>query len=363
MKKTLCLLLTGLALILLQVQIQAGSQDEGAAAARHYPIHSWDRPRPPIVDPGTASTQEQPGKPPSDAIVLFDGKDLSAWRATDGGAAKWVIKDAAMESVRGSGYVRTLRAFGDCQLHIEWATPSRVEGRSQGRGNSGVFLMGLYEVQVLDSFDNDTYPDGQAAAVYGQYPPQVNASRGPGQWQSYDIIFHRPHFDADGKLVRPARMTVLHNGVLVQDNVEVLGPTTWMNRPPYKAHGDRLPLALQDHGNPVRFRNVWIRELPARSTEDRDKDLEIALGPAQLDAYVGQYRSNGLRIEITKEGDTLMAQFAGGPSRPIYPRTETLFFSKQVGIEFEFTRGADGVAQEVLIKHGPDRIGPAKRAQ
>jgi len=362
MKKTLCLFLAALALVLLVSQIQAGCQDEGAAAARQYRIHSWDRPRPPIVDPGTASAPEQPGRPPADAIVLFDGQNLDAWRATDGGPAKWVIKDQAMESVRGSGYVRTLRAFGDCQLHIEWATPSKVEGRSQGRGNSGVFLMGLYEVQVLDSFNNDTYPDGQAAAIYGQYPPQVNASRGPGQWQAYDIVFHRPHFDDEGKMTRAARITVLHNGVLVQDNVEILGPTTWMNRPPYKAHSDKLPLSLQDHGNPVRFRNVWIRELPARPVADRDRDLEIVLGPTQLDKYVGQYGAQGLRVTITREGDNLVAQFAG-PARPIYPRTETLFFSKEIGIEFEFTPAADGSIQEVTVKHGEDRMGPAKRTQ
>jgi Domain of Unknown Function (DUF1080) len=146
-------------------------------------------------------------------------------------------------------------------LHVEFAEPAPPKGESQERGNSGVFLMGLYEIQVLDSYENKTYADGQASAVYGQYPPLVNASRPPGQWQSYDIVFHGPRFDKEGKLMRAARATVLHDGVLVQDNVELSGPTAHGQRPPYKAHPEKLPLALQDHGDPVRYRNIWIREL------------------------------------------------------------------------------------------------------
>src|SRR5579859_7877349 len=161
------------------------------------------------------------------------------------------------------GELRTKEAFGDCQLHVEFREPVPPHGESQERGNSGVFLMGLYEVQVLDSYDNRTYADGQASAIYGQYPPQVNAARPPGEWQWYDIVFHGPRFDSSGKLLRPARFTVLHNGVLVQDNVELTGPTANGRRPPYKPTPEKLPLALQDHGNPVRFRNVWIRELKA----------------------------------------------------------------------------------------------------
>jgi hypothetical protein len=156
------------------------------------------------------------------------------------------------------------RAFGDVQLHIEWATPSPARGSGQARGNSGVFLMGRYEVQVLDSYQNRTYPDGQAAAIYGQYPPLVNASRPPGEWQTYDIVFRRPRFDANGALVSPARMTVFHNGVLVQDDVELTGPSGHQSRPPYERHADRLPIRLQDHGDPVRFRYIWVRELPER---------------------------------------------------------------------------------------------------
>jgi 3-keto-disaccharide hydrolase len=222
-----------------------------------------DRPLPPVIEAGTESTQDIPGRPPSDAVVLFGGKDkdLSQWAGEDGQPAKWKVANGSMEVVPHSGFLRTRQSFGDCQLHVEFAEPVPPVGADQGRGNSGVFLMGLYEIQVLDSYQNKTYADGQASAVYGQFPPQVNASRAPGQWQTYDIIFHGPRFDKAGAVLRPARLTVLHNGVLVQDNVELSGPTAHHERPPYKPSADKLPLSLQDHGNPVRFRNIWIREL------------------------------------------------------------------------------------------------------
>ena len=227
-----------------------------------------DRPVPTVIVPGTASTHRvrralaySPGRPPSDAVVLFDGKDLSQWTTDDGQPAKWKVADGVMEVVPHSGLIHTRQPFGDCQLHVEFAEPVPPVGEGQERGNSGVFLMGLYEIQVLDSYQSKTYADGQASAVYAQFPPQVNASRPPGQWQAYDIIFHGPRFDKDGKVSRPARVTVLHNGVLVQDNVEPSGPTGHHVRPPYKPTPDKLPLSLQDHGNPVRFRNIWIREL------------------------------------------------------------------------------------------------------
>jgi hypothetical protein len=226
-----------------------------------WKIHDPNRPLPAVVDPGISSTQDSAGRPPSDAVVLFDGKDLSKWAHKDGSPAKWKVEGGYLETVPKTGYIYTREAFGDCQLHVEFAEPVPPKGESQGRGNSGVFLMGLYEIQVLDSYENRTYADGQAAAVYGQYPPLVNASRPPGQWQSYDIVFHAPRLDKTGKLLRPARVTVLHNGVLVQDNVELSGPTAHGARPPYSPQPEKLPLALQDHSNPIRFRNIWIREL------------------------------------------------------------------------------------------------------
>jgi hypothetical protein len=199
--------------------------------------------------------------------VLFDGSEESFkanWTDTKGNPSQWKIVDGAMESVKRAGYIQTRQNFGSCQLHVEWAAPANVAGEGQGRGNSGVFLMNQYEVQVLDSYENQTYADGQAGALYGRSKPLVNACRKPGKWQSYDIIFHRPVFDENGKVVRRATFTVFHNGVLIQDHVVLSGGTGWMGphaASEYKAHADKLPIAFQDHGNPVRFRNVWIREL------------------------------------------------------------------------------------------------------
>ena len=223
-----------------------------------WPIHSLDRPQPPVVTPAPV---DWPGAAPADAVALFDGTDLSQWEADSGRPAGWTVGSGYMEIAAGSGSIHTKRRFGDCQLHVEWMAPVPPHGDGRERGNSSVYLMIRYEVQVLDSYDNTTYPDGQAAAVYGQYPPLVNASRPPGVWQSYDIVFHRPRFNARGKLLMPARLTVLHNGVLVQDDVVLSGPTAHQRRPPYTAHADSLPLLLQDHGNPVRYRNIWIRSL------------------------------------------------------------------------------------------------------
>jgi len=209
----------------------------------------WTEPK--IVDPGDGR------RAPADAIVLFDGTDLSKeWEGGEG----WIISDG-VATIGGKGGVTSKRAFGDCQLHIEWASPEKVQGTGQGRGNSGVYLMGKYEVQILDSFENATYFDGQAASIYKQSPPLVNASRKPGEWQTYDIIFKAPKFADDGKLLEPAYVTVLHNGVLVQNHFQLEGGTFFDRPPAYVPHAAKLPLSLQNHGNPVRFRNIWIREL------------------------------------------------------------------------------------------------------
>lgn len=197
-----------------------------------------------------------PGPPPADAIVLFDGKDLSKWKG-DAGEAKWVVRDGYAE-VNGTGSIMTKEEFGDVQLHVEWAAPAKVQGNGQERGNSGVYLQGRYEIQVLDSYGNKTYPDGQAGAFYGNFPPLVNASKKPGEWQTYDIIFHPAKAGADGKKVEPGSFTVLHNGILVQDHVPVKGSTT---AAAFTGVTEKGPLVLQDHGNPVRYRNIWIRRL------------------------------------------------------------------------------------------------------
>jgi Domain of Unknown Function (DUF1080) len=230
-------------------------------------VHETDttkQPLPAVVTPGPVGVV---GAAPSDAIVLFDGSEKALtdnWTNTEGGPSGWKVVDGALESVKKAGYIQTKQKFGSCQVHVEWASPASVQGDGQGRGNSGVFLMNNYEVQVLDSYNNPTYADGQAGALYGRKKPLVNASRKPGEWQTYDIIFHRPLFDEAGKLTRRATFTVLHNGVLVQDHTVLSGGTGWKGphaASEYKAHPDKLPFAMQDHGNPVRFRNIWIREL------------------------------------------------------------------------------------------------------
>jgi 3-keto-disaccharide hydrolase len=214
----------------------------------------WE-PVPRVVTPGRGNAA------PSDALVLFDGKDLSEWESVKGGPVKWAIGGAAFTVSKGTGDIRTKRAFGDCQLHIEWRTPVGVAGEGQDRGNSGVYLQGRYEVQVLDSYNNATYVNGQAASIYKQYIPLVNASRKPGEWQTYDIYFRAPRFSEDGILDKPAYITVLHNGVLVQDHVEIQGGTVYRGPPSYAKHNAKEPLMLQDHNNPVSYRNIWIREL------------------------------------------------------------------------------------------------------
>ncbi len=234
-------------------------------------VHDPDRPHPTVIDPGPASASPIPR--PSDAIALFDGKSLAGWRGRSGDAG-WTVRDGYFE-VSGSGNIQTRESFGDCQLHVEWATPAKVNGDSQGRGNSGVYLMGRYEVQILDSYDNVTYADGQAAAHYGQQPPLVNACRKPGEWQTYDIIFRAPRFADDGTVLAKARVTVIHNGVLVQDNAEYLGASNHRKLPAYRKHG-KAPIQLQDHGNPIRFRNLWIRPLEDTKEAARKATKEAA---------------------------------------------------------------------------------------
>lgn len=225
-----------------------------------WEVHDLERPQPRKVDTGKSS--QMPAAPPSDAVVLFDGTSLSGWESqSDGKPAAWKVENGYFEVVPGAGGIRTKQGFGDVQLHIEWASPNPSRGEGQDNGNSGIFLMDSYEVQVLNSYGNKTYPDGQASAVYGQYPPLVNATRPPGEWQVYDIIFRAPRFKDDGSLATPATVTVLHNGVLVQNHVPLTGPTGHHQRPAYKKHDSRKPISLQDHSHPVRFRNIWLREL------------------------------------------------------------------------------------------------------
>jgi prepilin-type processing-associated H-X9-DG protein len=246
----------------------SGPRFYGDPPDEHHPwaVHDGNRPQPKVVTPGTFSSPEQPGKPPSDAIILFDGTDLSNWESGDGTPAKWLVKDGYMQVAPSTGEIRTKEKFGDCQLHIEWAAPSKVQGDSQGRGNSGIFLMGIVEIQVLDSYNNITYADGHASSVYGVSPPMANALRPPGEFQVYDIVFRRPLFK-EGKMVDPGHVTVFVNGVLTQDAFPLEGATGHMGRSKPGPFPEKGPLSLQDHGNPMRFRNVWYRPLPPNPVE------------------------------------------------------------------------------------------------
>lgn len=303
-----------------------------AQQGRRWKAHDLSRPKPVKVTPG-----DQPGQPPGDALVLFGGESLDEWISQDGSPPKWAVRDGYMETVPGAGPLKTRRSFGDVQLHVEWASPAGEFGKGQNRGNSGVYFMGLYEVQVLDSYENVTYADGQAASLYGQHPPLVNASRPPGAWQAYDVVFRRPRFGPGGALVSPARLTVFHNGVLVQDNAALWGPTNWLQFDKYAAHESTLPIVLQDHDHPVRFRNMWLRPLADPRTDERglaESRPKVEVGPSILQSYVGRYGENGsLVAEITRRGSKLyIDMFGRGIPLELTAQTRTRF-------DFRFTAG------------------------
>lgn len=331
-----------------------------AQSPRRWKIHDMTRPVPSKV----AASLPLPVPPPSDAIVLFDGTDLSMWRAADGSPPKWTIKDGTLISVAGGGGVYTRDGYGDIQLHVEWAAPTPAHGMGQGRGNSGVFLMSKYEVQVLDSHENVTYVDGQAAAVYGQYPPLVNASRPAGEWQAYDIVFRRPRFRPDGSVAHPARITVLHNGVLVQDNSEVWGPTGWLQHLPYSSHPDRLPLYLQDHGNPVLYRNIWLRELdeePRRGPGGHQTKPLITMTPEMLDRYVGTYGEGfGQQVLVSREGATLFAKFGLLAPLELLPHSEEEFSLRWTAATVIFELGDNGAPKGLTFHIGGEARSSAR---
>ena len=255
LKATMVAVAAAFIITIISPEVSKCLQSEGLT---RWQIHDMSRPQPPVVTPGEA--RDKPDQPPSDAVVLFNGKDLSQWQGAKGEPAPWVVGNGYFEVVPKTGDIYTKQSFGDCQVHVEWQSPEWA-GDTFDPGNSGVFLAALYEVQVIDSVHSKIYADGQAAAMYGQYPPLVNVCRAPGLWQTYDVVFHDARFDQDGKVLRPAIITVFFNGVLVQDHVELTGPTAHHQRPPYQAHPTKMPLRLQDHNYKVRFRNIWIREL------------------------------------------------------------------------------------------------------
>lgn len=332
------------------------SQHAGAQAqAKRWKIHDLQRPTPTVVTPASSV-----GGAPSDAVILFDGSNVNQWQSTEGGDAKWVIKDGYMETSPGSGAIKTRKGFGDIQLHVEWAAPSQVQGNGQGRGNSGVIIMGKYEVQVLDSYGNRTYTDGQASAVYGQYPPLVNASRPPGEWQTYDIIFRRPRFAADGKVTRPANLTVFHNGVLTQDHVDAWGETSWLQFTKYSKHPDALPLVLQDHANPVKYRNIWLRELPdvpppAKGPAESVAKVKVPL--ALLKQYAGKYEGEADGGDVLLTNGVLQLRLAGSERRlDLIPQTQEKFDMKYTAGTVEFTRHAGAPTELHMIVAEQDRI-------
>jgi hypothetical protein len=272
-----CLVALGIAAPELVAAEGAAKQGERIEGFRDTPllpggkwhVHDPDRPQPRVVTPGETFSQNAP--PPSDAEVLFDGKDLAKWQNRRGQNATWKVQDGYVQTQPGGG-IRTRGKWVDFQLHVEWAAPNPPRGTGQGRGNSGILINGMYEVQVLDSYQAKTYPDGQAAAIYGQSPPLVNASKAPGQWQTYDIIFESPRWNEKGELVKKAVASVLHNGVVVQNHYEFIGGTDgitgevpWRSLSKYaKPHPPEVFIELQDHNNPVRFRNIWVRPLGER---------------------------------------------------------------------------------------------------
>lgn len=319
----------------------------GVSAQQAWTVHDVNRPNPSVVSPS-----EKLGGAPSDATVLFDGHDLNAFQDLHGEPAKWQLGDGYFTVTPRSGSIRTRQQFGDCQLHVEWASPSPPQGEDQMRGNSGVIMMGLFEIQVLDSFKSRTYADGQAAAIYGQYPPLVNASRGPGEWQTYDVIFHRPRFDDSGRLLHPASVTLMQNGVLVQDHVQLSGPTAFHNRPPYIPVEEHLPIVLQDHGTPVRYRNIWIRELAEEPAPLPVKAaVPLRAEAVQFASYAGAYQGGTMSLEVSSSSDKIIAQMGGrsnrGEIRPpvqLMPISDDTFIARGLPgsdlIQIFFTRDA-----------------------
>ncbi|MBL9178009.1 MAG: DUF1080 domain-containing protein [Verrucomicrobiaceae bacterium] len=300
--------ITTLALPLFTTAVLADGAFYGDPPDKTHPwaVHDMNRPQPVRVEPGTFSSQDKPGAPPSDAVILFGGKpeEIEKWISDkpNGEATKWVVKDSVLQCVPGSGYIRTKEEFADCQLHIEWSAPSKVEGNSQGRGNSGVFLMGAVEVQVLDNYNNPSYPDGMASSIYGINPPMANPLRAPGEWQTYDIIFRKSVFK-DGQEIDPGYITVFVNGVLTQDHTPLEGGGGHMRRSKPKAFPEKGPLKIQDHGNPVRFRNIWYRPLPKRFVDGGESSRMSEEATAAKRAEIAQ----GIREDAAKlEGNTKM---------------------------------------------------------
>jgi hypothetical protein len=339
------------------IALLAADEVHNMAGRARWRQHDIRRPKPPVVEPVAGSDA---ARAPKDAVILFDGTNLDAWRTPEGGPAPWKVSEGFMEIAPGTGPIETKGKFGDVQLHVEWASPNPPTGKGQDRGNSGIFLMGVYEVQVLDSFQADTYADGQAGALYGQYPPLANASRPPGEWQTYDIAFRRPRFDKAGKLLEPARITLIHNGILIQNNEELWGGTNWLESQPYEAGPDRGRIELQDHGHSVRFRNIWLRELPERpapTAEDVARPKIVSLSANELDVLTGQYKMghkpDSKPVSITRADGHLLFKMASRP-KPLMmqPISPSEFVLPHTDAHFTFQRDDEGRVTGILFRVG-----------
>lgn len=335
-----------------------------------WEVHDRGRPNPPVVTPA-----ETPGGLPSDAKVLFDGHNLDSFQSVKGGPAPWKVVDGVLTEVPGTGSIETKEPLGDCQLHVEWATPNPPQGEDQMRGNSGVIMMGMFEIQVIDSYNAKTYADGQAGAIYGQYPPLVNASRAPGVWQTYDIIFRGPRFDEQGKLIRRTRVTLIHNGVVVQDATQLTGPTAYHNRPPYFKVPSSAPLVLQEHGTTVRFRNIWVRELPEeREVLPANSFVVLHPEPSRFAEYAGEYQSKDSHLTIKSSEGKVSGEYSGANSRgkvensmELLPISEDAFVAHQAlgldAVRIEFTRDSSGHVVSAVAFLGGKYVTFAKTGQ
>ena len=304
-----------------------------------WKAHDKNRPQAEVVDPGNAEA----GSHPSDAIVLFSGKDLSQWEGPNGSEPGWKVNDGVMACFKGAKFLYTKEKFSDIQLHLEWASPAGAKGKGQGRGNSGVFLPGGVEIQVLDSYQNDTYADGHAASVYGQFPPLVNVCRGPGEWQSYDIIYQMPRFNEQGEFTKSAVVTVLQNGVLVHHATEVLGPTEWVHHTEFDPKVTEGTISLQDHGNPVRFRNIWVRKLETERAPGEYPERR-AFTEQELKTLPGKYKRN---VAITAVDDKLWFHFRGGQAIEMAAYADGTLGAVESAGSFDFDFNEDGSVKKM----------------
>ena len=334
---------------------------DSSVKSPHWKIHDMNRPKPQVVEP---VVQSLPVAAPKGAIILFKAGDLSQWKGKDSGVAKWKLEKDYMEIVPGTGAIESKESFGDMFLHVEWASPDDTTRKGQDRGNSGIFFMGQYEMQVLDSYQADTYADGQAGAVYGQAPPRFNACKPRGEWNAYDIAFRRPRFNEDGTVKSPARITVIHNGILIQDNEEYKGPTSWLKYLPYKAHADKMPMSLQEHNCKVRFRNIWAIPLPELAMPANvESEKPVAMTDADLDKFTGTYERPGANapIMVTKKNGSLYADFFWRPGElELLPISAKEFALKETAGTLTFNTDDKGNATDLVFHLGGDDMTAAK---